>query len=319
MANSGRTGTNLSQQGGATVRSAVSVAVAALALLWLVAGQSVAAGASSGGQDHKVVICHVPPGNPENAHEIEVDEEGWNGHDNHPGDYEGLCRPSVQSTTTAAPTTSAAPTTTAQVTTTTERPHDHDCDEDEDPNVLWASSRSDEYDDECEVTTTTSTTSTTTTEAPTTTTTTEAPTTTVPPTTSTTAVTFLPPPTTEAPTTTTTEAPTTTTTTEAPPATVLGSTTIVDPSTTTTTEVPPTSEPPVSVLGATTIKDDPTTTVAVSQPASQVLGISATRGQQSDEALATTGADSGRLAAVATGLLLVGLVLLGVRTRRQGG
>ncbi len=41
--------------------------------------------------DHKVTICHVPPGNPENANEIEVDENGWNGHDQHTLDYAGKC------------------------------------------------------------------------------------------------------------------------------------------------------------------------------------------------------------------------------------
>ena len=59
--------------------------------------------------------------------------------------------------------------------------------------------------------------------------------------------------------------------------------------------------------------------MAVSQPASEVLGISLTRGQQADGALATTGTDSRGLGAVAAGLVLVGLVLLGVRSRRQGG
>ena len=32
-------------------------------------------------QDHKITICHVPQGNPENAHEITVDLHAWeNGH-----------------------------------------------------------------------------------------------------------------------------------------------------------------------------------------------------------------------------------------------
>lgn len=39
-------------------------------------------------EEHKTWICHVPPGNPENSHAIEVDESGWNGHDNHEGDFE---------------------------------------------------------------------------------------------------------------------------------------------------------------------------------------------------------------------------------------
>lgn len=48
--------------------------------------------------DRKVTICHVPPGNPENAQTIEVDANGWNGHDNHKGDYEGACKPAYQIT-----------------------------------------------------------------------------------------------------------------------------------------------------------------------------------------------------------------------------
>ncbi len=43
---------------------------------------------TSGGGDHKVWICHVPPGNPGNAHAINVDANGWNGHDNHAGDFQ---------------------------------------------------------------------------------------------------------------------------------------------------------------------------------------------------------------------------------------
>lgn len=38
--------------------------------------------------DHKVWICHLPPGNPENALALNVDADGWNGHDIHVGDFE---------------------------------------------------------------------------------------------------------------------------------------------------------------------------------------------------------------------------------------
>jgi hypothetical protein len=36
-------------------------------------------------EDHKIVICHIPPGNPENGHPIEVDEHSWEdmGHQHH--------------------------------------------------------------------------------------------------------------------------------------------------------------------------------------------------------------------------------------------
>ena len=41
--------------------------------------------------DHKVVICHVPPGNPENAHTLTVGAPAVEAHLDH-GDYLGECR-----------------------------------------------------------------------------------------------------------------------------------------------------------------------------------------------------------------------------------
>ena len=73
---------------------------------------------ASVGDDHKVVICHVPPGNPENARSIEVDRESWSGHRNHELDYEGPCRPVT--TTTTSTSTSTSTSTTSTSTTTTE-------------------------------------------------------------------------------------------------------------------------------------------------------------------------------------------------------
>lgn len=40
--------------------------------------------------DKKVTICHVPPGNPDNAHTITVSENALDAHLAH-GDYEGPC------------------------------------------------------------------------------------------------------------------------------------------------------------------------------------------------------------------------------------
>src|SRR3989344_5568569 len=40
--------------------------------------------------EHKITICHIPPGNPENAHSIEIDEEAWPAHEAH-GDTMGEC------------------------------------------------------------------------------------------------------------------------------------------------------------------------------------------------------------------------------------
>jgi hypothetical protein len=46
--------------------------------------------ALAGEPDHKVVICHIPPGNPGNAHEIDVDVSAVPAHMSH-GDYIGVC------------------------------------------------------------------------------------------------------------------------------------------------------------------------------------------------------------------------------------
>ncbi len=37
--------------------------------------------------DHKIWICHIPPGNPDNPLTLNVDANGWNGHDDHPADF----------------------------------------------------------------------------------------------------------------------------------------------------------------------------------------------------------------------------------------
>ena len=45
---------------------------------------------TTGKKGHKVVICHVPPGNPDNAHTIEVSENAVDAHLAH-GDTLGPC------------------------------------------------------------------------------------------------------------------------------------------------------------------------------------------------------------------------------------
>lgn len=40
--------------------------------------------------NHKVVVCHIPPGNPANAHDIEISINALPAHLAH-GDYEGGC------------------------------------------------------------------------------------------------------------------------------------------------------------------------------------------------------------------------------------
>lgn len=73
--------------------------------------------------DHKTTICHVPPGNPENAHTITIDDNALQAHlgDNnqglHGGDYYGECEGEPPTTTTEPPTTTTEP------PTTTTTPH----------------------------------------------------------------------------------------------------------------------------------------------------------------------------------------------------
>ena len=66
----------------------------------------------SPGDDHKIEICHVPPGNPANAHTVEVDRSSWNEghspHNSHSLDYVGACR--VDPTLPPEPTSPPVPT-----------------------------------------------------------------------------------------------------------------------------------------------------------------------------------------------------------------
>jgi hypothetical protein len=51
------------------------------------------------GHGNKVTICHVPPGNPANAHTITVSRQGADAHlRQHSGDYEGACRTDTTTT-----------------------------------------------------------------------------------------------------------------------------------------------------------------------------------------------------------------------------
>src|SRR4051812_39413485 len=49
----------------------------------------------------KVLICHIPPGNPANAHEICVGEPAVAAHVSHHGDSIGACTPSAPPSTDA--------------------------------------------------------------------------------------------------------------------------------------------------------------------------------------------------------------------------
>ena len=45
-------------------------------------------------KNQKVIICHIPPGNPANAHDIEISINALPAHLAH-GDYEGGCHTSL--------------------------------------------------------------------------------------------------------------------------------------------------------------------------------------------------------------------------------
>ena len=77
---------------------------------------------TGGGGDHKVWICHVPPGNPENIRAINVDANGWNGHDNHAGDFQisGENDPRCDGVSEEDPTKTPKPTKTSEPTETQE-------------------------------------------------------------------------------------------------------------------------------------------------------------------------------------------------------
>ena len=40
---------------------------------------------------HKIAICHIPPGNPDNAHTIVISKNAAQTHFDHHGDFEGIC------------------------------------------------------------------------------------------------------------------------------------------------------------------------------------------------------------------------------------
>lgn len=76
---------------------------------------------STGGRDHKIWICHVTPGN---AVAINVDENGWNGHDDHNADFQisgpndPNCKVEDEPTKTPKPTKTQEPTKTSKPTKT---------------------------------------------------------------------------------------------------------------------------------------------------------------------------------------------------------
>jgi outer membrane biosynthesis protein TonB len=102
-----------------TVGTIIAIAVAGSPVL-----------ATGGGNDNekKTTICHVPPGNPGNAHTITISDNALKAHlgDNeqglHGGDYRGECRPVSTPVPSAEPTAepTVIPTPTPEVTPTPE-------------------------------------------------------------------------------------------------------------------------------------------------------------------------------------------------------
>jgi hypothetical protein len=71
-------------------------------------------------QSKLVTICHVPPGNPANAHTITVGEAAAQRHlEQHPGDTMGSCQTSPTTTTSTSTSTSTTTPTTSTSTSTT--------------------------------------------------------------------------------------------------------------------------------------------------------------------------------------------------------
>lgn len=87
---------------------------ALLAISFVFAGTAIA--------HDKVTICHVPPGNPENAHTITIDSHALKAHlgENeqglHGGDYYGECQSNPKPTPAPTPTPTATPSATPQST-----------------------------------------------------------------------------------------------------------------------------------------------------------------------------------------------------------
>ena len=110
------------------MKKLVLMTVAAIVLL--VIATPVFAGKGGEGEDHKITICHIPPGNPDNAHSITVDKKAWknghNPHNKHSLDYIGACRrvdptpTRVVSTPTIIPSTTPVDPTDTPVPTETE-------------------------------------------------------------------------------------------------------------------------------------------------------------------------------------------------------
>jgi hypothetical protein len=76
--------------------------------------------ASAASAQEETGVCHVPPGNPENAHWIPADDPSHDDHvANHPGDIPGVTEEECEGVTTTTTTTGTGTTTTGPPPTTT--------------------------------------------------------------------------------------------------------------------------------------------------------------------------------------------------------
>ena len=73
------------------MKRSLVLATLAVAIAAVSANPSTAYADTSG---HKVLVCHVPPGNPDNTHEIVIDEHAVPAHLAH-GDALGSCNPVI--------------------------------------------------------------------------------------------------------------------------------------------------------------------------------------------------------------------------------
>lgn len=97
----------------AIISYSIGVVSLMIGMMLSVAVQPVSASnPATGGGNHKVWVCHVPPGNPSNAHAIYVDANGWNGHNLHPLDFllSGRNDPRCGEDPTKVPPTDVPPT-----------------------------------------------------------------------------------------------------------------------------------------------------------------------------------------------------------------
>ena len=67
-------------------------------------------------QNGNMLVCHIPPGNPENKHEICIGQSAVPTHLTHHGDYLGVCNPNPNPNPSPTPSPSPSPSPTPEPT-----------------------------------------------------------------------------------------------------------------------------------------------------------------------------------------------------------